>query len=422
MARGLNRLELVDGQQRLTSISILLHVIREKLRAEGEAGLAAELDALLSAKALGEDPQPKIALDSLDQKDYLAIISGEESETNDNPRLHEAYSYFKEWADDESLKNLGTFLHRLRHQTTVIRLEVSQAKDAFKLFETINNRGLSLSNTDIIKNFLLGNAARFDESSLEKARLMWSELVTALDGLKPDVFFRHYLCAITKSRVTRKGVVEAFKEHFYSTVKEAEQLKERDYFGYGGFEKEEGDDDEDVLDDVSGAETKTTKRKSKKVVEQCSFADFISTLLKYTQTYRQLIRAETGNRKIDHHLRNLLLIKAAPAYMFLMARQMGSDDEKSMLTLLPLIETLLLRRIVCKSRTNDTEQLFATLCKHGTDTDLKAITTHLAEYTPPDARFEKDFATSTFTQSQHRQSPLLPRKFRAQSAGRFQGA
>ena len=61
---------------------------------------------------------------------------------------------------------MGGLLYRLKNQAVIIRLDVSEAKDAFKLFETINNRGLRLSATDIIKNFLLGNAAKSD-------RLRW---------------------------------------------------------------------------------------------------------------------------------------------------------------------------------------------------------------------------------------------------------
>ena len=85
-----------------------------------------------------------------------------------------------------------------------------RAKDAFKLFETINNRGLKLSPTDIIKNFLLGNAARFGADELQ-ARNNWAALIVHLDGTNPDAFFRYYLMALVGTRITASEVVAKFR-------------------------------------------------------------------------------------------------------------------------------------------------------------------------------------------------------------------
>ena len=67
-------------------------------------------------------------------------------------------------------------------------LMLSDAKDTFKLFETINNRGLKLSPTDIIKNFILGNAARFGNTQLNDARNSWARLIAYIDGTDIDAF------------------------------------------------------------------------------------------------------------------------------------------------------------------------------------------------------------------------------------------
>jgi hypothetical protein len=104
------------------------------------------------------------------------------------------------------------------------RLDVSEAKDAFKLFETINNRGLKLSPTDIIKNFVLGNAARFGVGPLNDARGEWARLITNLDGTDTDAFFRYFLSSRLQQRVTQSKVVVEFKKMFMGEVKEATQL------------------------------------------------------------------------------------------------------------------------------------------------------------------------------------------------------
>jgi len=109
----------------------------------------------------------------------------------------------------------------------VIRLDVSEAKDAFKLFETINNRGLRLSPTDIIKNFLLGNAARFGNGKLDLARKAWTSLLQHLDGTNPDAFFRYYLMARQRTRIYTSEIVVTFKTLFMKEVAEASLLPDR---------------------------------------------------------------------------------------------------------------------------------------------------------------------------------------------------
>src|SRR5437879_2389823 len=67
---GINRLELVDGQQRLTTIFILLQCIADRLKKDGETSAAQDVERLLQAKALGEAPVLKVLLDSLDASEF----------------------------------------------------------------------------------------------------------------------------------------------------------------------------------------------------------------------------------------------------------------------------------------------------------------------------------------------------------------
>ncbi len=209
---GLNKLELVDGQQRLTTTTILLECIRQRLEAAEEADEAAEVARLLSAKPLGGKPVRKVALDSIDSAEFDRLVKNDDEHEFQNLQLQWAFKTVRDWVAKQKLEQLGSFLYRLKNQAIVIRLDVSEAKDAFKLFETINNRGLKLSPTDIIKNFLLGNAARFGDEALLAARVSWTSLIRHLDGTSSDAFFRYYLMALLKVRLTAARVVPDFKE------------------------------------------------------------------------------------------------------------------------------------------------------------------------------------------------------------------
>ena len=152
---GINALELVDGQQRLATICILLQCIADRLRRAGETSSGEDVNRLLWARALGESPVRKVLLDSLDAGQFEQHLSGNTPPEPDNEDLALAFATFQRWISEKKLTDLGTFLYRLKNQCVVIRLDVSDAKDAFKLFETINNRGLRLSPADIIKNLAL---------------------------------------------------------------------------------------------------------------------------------------------------------------------------------------------------------------------------------------------------------------------------
>ena len=225
---GLNQLELVDGQQRLTTVSILLNCIRERLEKDGNPGEASEVARMLTAKPLNGNPVRKIALDLIDADEFAALMNQDDQKEIKNQDLSRAFKIIREKASSVPIADIREFLYKLTNQALVIRLDVGDAKDAFKLFETINNRGLRLSPTDIIKNFLLGNAARLGPEALDTARKSWAELLGHLDGTNADAFFRYYLMAFTRARVLTSEVVAKFKTEFMTHVAEAAIRAARD--------------------------------------------------------------------------------------------------------------------------------------------------------------------------------------------------
>src|SRR5262245_30172420 len=70
---GLNQLELVDGQQRLTTVGIILECIRERLEQENLSDETVEVRRLLGSKALGGNAMPKVALDSIDSSEFKRL-------------------------------------------------------------------------------------------------------------------------------------------------------------------------------------------------------------------------------------------------------------------------------------------------------------------------------------------------------------
>ena len=272
---GINKLELVDGQQRLTTVSILLQCIHDRLVQEGEASEAQDIARLLTAKALGGKSSRKIELDSLDSPEFDQLAKGRAVDTPKNPNLSSAFRIFRQWVKERELPELGTFLYRLKNQAIIIRLDVSEAKDAFKLFEMINNRGLRLSPTDIIKNFLLGNAARFSADALVLARAKWAELIENLDGVNFETFFRQFLCARLKRRITISFVIPNFKKLFMQQVVEASQLPDRHWY----LDDDEITDETDDENEELGDEADESETEQETAVNRIPFSVFMESLV-----------------------------------------------------------------------------------------------------------------------------------------------
>ncbi len=392
---GVNRLELVDGQQRLTTLSILLHCILDRLIHEGELDEAKNVGRLLNARALGKEPVEKILLDSLDRVEFRSLVENSVIEVPENPNLVEAFRICRDWVADGELSDLGSILYRLQNQCIIIRLDVSNAKDAFKLFETINNRGLRLSPTDIIKNFVLGNAARFGEDALVLARTKWAELNKRLDGVNTETFFRHFLMAHFKRRITRSFVVSNFKTLFMNQVVEAKQLPERHWYLSDEDTPDELDDDSvesgespNPADDEDAENTDYGHR-----IEFCQFLEHMADC---ARVYGEIVRGDTCNPQIDRHLRNLKMIKSVQTYGFLMQLRIGKCPDTKFREVLKLTEAFMLRRHTCRLRSNENEAIFARLCGVDYSNPLPEVKFAYREYSPSDERFRDDFAATKF--------------------------
>jgi len=384
---GLNKLELVDGQQRLTTVTILLVAIRQRMEQEGEADEAAEVVRLLSAKPLGGKPLRKVALDSIDSTEFDRLVQNDQEQDSQNDQLLSAFNIIRGWVNEQSVEQLGSFLYRLKNQAVVIRLDVSEAKDAFKLFETINNRGLRLSPSDIIKNFLLGNAARFGGEALDSARTSWAALIVHLDGTSSDAFFRYYLMALVRTRITASDVVTIFKTVFMNQVTEAAALPERHLYPDA---KDIDDDDSDEASDGSAAEVEASSS------VHVSFKDFIARLVLSAKVYGELVLVKTGDARIDRHLRHLRMIKAVQTYGFLTHLRVSGCSDKQFREVLELTERFVLRRHVCRERANETEALFARLCGVDPKAPLQRTKEAYRSLCPSDDKFREEFASTSF--------------------------
>ncbi|MFS0667199.1 DUF262 domain-containing HNH endonuclease family protein [Peribacillus frigoritolerans] len=401
-AVGINQLELVDGQQRTTTLTLLLKALSDKFTKLKQDELHKEIDSLLYCKGLDRVLKRKVILGDLDNPDYEKLMKNEDLDSIKNQKFIEGYNFFMRKLNELDLTELLEYHYKLVSNTYTIRLDVGNAKDAYKLFETINNRGLSLSPTDIIKNFLLGHSSLIDDNTLEKVKGYWTELIINLDGIKTDDFFRQYLSSQLKRKITGSTIIDEFKKYYFESVIEAEGLNEFSQYKQPRSVETDEDELEETHVDVE-SESTTINGENHKI----SIINFAKRLRDASKTYGQIRNELFSNVKVNKHLNNLTKIKSFPSYIFLLDLFQRDVEDAKKIDILILIETFMLRRHVCEYRTGELDSIFASLVSVENENIVENIKEKLLKHFPSDNEFKDKFYRYSFKGNENRAKYVL---------------
>jgi uncharacterized protein with ParB-like and HNH nuclease domain len=409
---NINMLEVVDGQQRIISLSLLLESIKDRFIELQKEDITRKIESYLFCQGLDRKKQNKILLGDLDEPDYGKVLqlknslSTEDEKQIKNQKLLNAYRKFYAWISEYSFEDLHKYYFKLMNSTIIVRLDTEKARDAYKLFETINNRGLRLSPTDIIKNFLLGHASLVGEKELSNVRDSWTRVIVSLDGIDTDSFFRHYLMCTIMKKITYVKLTSELKRYYLMTVKEAEMLPEfrhsADIPNYMNGEETDNSGNDEPEQVLVGVEYIKINIRNK--INMC---DYSSILAKNASIYANMINCEFGNKRINLYLYNLKRIESTPAYTFLLKLFAKEIDENEIIKILKGIEAFILRRHICERRTAELDDIFPKLVSVRDECRYEQIKEILQENYPDNREFREKFATYNHRRSGDRAKYIL---------------
>ncbi len=229
---------IIDGQQRLATLSIIAIAVIEKIRQLVEKNLDPdanqERQEILRRTYLGDkDPRSlryssKLILNQNNNDFYKSNLinlrppHNPRSLQKSNQLLWQAFTYFSEQLDKlpqiiQNGEQLAAFLSdTVAQRLMFIQISVQDELNAYTVFETLNARGLELTATDLLKNYLFSLFQGPDD--LESAQSQWQRIINTVQMEKFPEFLRYYL-SLSHTRVRRERLFKLVRE----SVKNAQQ-------------------------------------------------------------------------------------------------------------------------------------------------------------------------------------------------------
>ncbi|WP_081759119.1 DUF262 domain-containing protein [Thioalkalivibrio sp. HK1] len=215
---------IIDGQQRLTTLSIVILAALSRLRHLIDSGNDIERNTtrmdLFRKRYFGvKDPVtlrdfPKLELNRINNRYFQDLSSDRDvddrrSMRDSNRRIEKALEYFKKRFDSlESGERVAEILEYISGGLVFTLVKVKDSLNAYTVFETLNARGLRLSVSDLLRNYLLSTLDADDDGSEEafdRFDVLWEEIIQELGETGFSEFIRRHR-SMTKKIVRMKDL------------------------------------------------------------------------------------------------------------------------------------------------------------------------------------------------------------------------
>jgi uncharacterized protein with ParB-like and HNH nuclease domain len=216
---------LIDGQQRLTTLTLLMAALRDHIKDNAWTGSENDptpnrIDAyfLKNVQEEGRRGQ-KLVLRRHDQATLSALIDRKELPENASECIRENYNYFREQLIESNPADIYRGIGRL----VIVDVALDrQTDDPQLIFESLNSTGVDLSQSDLIRNFILMRVPEADQTKLYET--YWCKIEELFRGSEWtfDAFARDYVAL--KSEATKQ---EKASEIYYAFRNLFPSLKEQ---------------------------------------------------------------------------------------------------------------------------------------------------------------------------------------------------
>ncbi|MBK7097398.1 MAG: DUF262 domain-containing protein [Sphingobacteriales bacterium] len=231
---------IIDGQHRLTTMSLMILAVLKSLDNLAIAGIDSEnnvkrKESLLNSYIGYVDPVTLISNNKLKlnrnsddyYKQHLVLLKDLPLRNTNTSEKHmrECFNWYYERIKKEfkSGEALAGFIDNLVDRLFFTVIEVTDQLNAFKVFETLNARGVQLSSADLLKNYLFSvvDETKPHISEIEELENIWSKIIGKLGEQKVEDYLRYYWNSANKS-VGKKDLFKVIR----GSIKSKEQVFE----------------------------------------------------------------------------------------------------------------------------------------------------------------------------------------------------
>ncbi|PUD59922.1 hypothetical protein C2R58_03315 [Helicobacter pylori] len=355
-----NELLIIDGQQRLTTITLLFIALRNYLNDEDEFLEKFSCQKIQNRYLINSDEKGdkkfKLILSEPDRDTLLSLIDENRGKPSEpSLKIMENFKLFEEWIrkNTDKLETIFKGLDKLM----VVEISLERGKDNPQLiFESMNSTGKDLTQTDLIRNYIL----------------------MGLEPEKQKIFYKKYWRAMEEDFKQNETLFNQFVRH-YLTIKIGKIPNEkRVYEAFKDYQQKEGIEIEDLLKDLQ----------------------------KYCGYFCQIAFKKEDDKDLNKALSFLVDLETDVIYPLLLELYSDYSDgvlsKQDFIPIIALIESYIFRRAVCGLGTNSLNKVFPSFTKHiQKDEYFKSLKAHFGYLTekqrfPNNDEFKKLFITIDF--------------------------
>ena len=312
---------IVDGQQRLTTVFLMLYCIRDILLENNQDQLAKSLTSQYLENVNSEGTY-KLRLKPLVSNDqaFKMIVESNFEDIDKNSLIYQNYillkNEVKKWTTKYTISDILSAINKLY----IVYIQLDKSDNAQQIFESINSTGATLKSSDLIRNFIFMN--KNDNIQTQYYKNYWTPLEKNLDTdtSKLEEFFRFYLAVKKFDLVNKNDLYEEFVLFWNNCIKSNQYSEEM----------------------------------------------LLSDILKYSKFYSQIYLSNTidGAEKEIEILKKIKSNMPAPLLMEIV--NLYYDQKIDILQLkasIQLINIYLIRRHMCELDTSSITRLFPSILK-----------------------------------------------------------
>ncbi|EMH46028.1 DUF262 and DUF1524 domain-containing protein [Helicobacter pylori] len=339
---------IIDGQQRLTTITLLFIALRNHSSDEVkilEKFSRKEIESYLINSNKDGDKKFRLILSKSDKDTLLSLIDENKRKPSEpSVKIMENFKLFEKWISENTGK-LETIFKGLK-KLMIVWIALDKGKDDPQLiFESMNSKGIELTQTDLIRNYIVM------ETEIEKQ----------------EDFYNGYWRAMEEDFKQNETLFNRFVRH-YLTIKTGKIPNEKRVYGaFKDYQQKEGIEIENLLKDLQ----------------------------KYCGYFCQIAFKKESDKDLNKALSFLVDLEMDVVYPLLLELYSDYSDgvlsKQDFIPIIALTESYLCRRAVCGFGSNSLNKIFPSFTKKiNRDQYLESIEAHFLSLETTTGKFPKD--------------------------------